>query len=73
MDGYAVDKVKCEVYKVVTYKSLAGTDPKHQVVSPDLEEETKVEGVAVYVTTGAPVPDGFISVVPIENAEKLDN
>lgn len=27
MDGYAVSKVKCEIYKVVTYKSLAGSDP----------------------------------------------
>ena len=24
----------------------------------------------MYVTTGAPVPSGFISVVPIENIEK---
>ena len=68
MDGYAIDQIKAEVYKVITYKSLAGADPAHQV-----EEESTAHGRAVYITTGAPVPDSFVAVVPIENVEKLDD
>ena len=68
MDGYAISALGCELYEVVKYKSLAGTDPDAKVEG---EEGTQGRGLAVYVTTGAPVPAGFISVVPIENIEKI--
>ena len=57
-----------DVYKVVSYKSLAGSDPAHLI-----DTQKSDDAIAIYVTTGAPVPDGFNAVVPIENIEKLDN
>ena len=67
MDGYAISSVDQESYIVISYKSLAGTDP---ATSIDLVAD---KPYAIYVTTGAPVPDGCNTVVPIENIEKLDH
>lgn len=40
---------------------LAGTDPSLTVPSGQRR--------AVYVTTGGPVPDGYVAVVPVEEAK----
>lgn len=40
-------------------------------VHPDLQMDG-VEKVAVYVTTGAPVPQGFVAVLPIEEVRTCD-
>ena len=69
MDGYALSELGCELYEAVQHKSLAGTDPDVKVEG---KEGVQGKGLAVYVTTGAPVPSGFISVVPIENIEKTE-
>ena len=44
----------------------------HLIKSYQTEEKKETPSSAVYVTTGAPVPDGFNAVVPIENIEKLE-
>jgi gephyrin len=63
MDGYAVSDLDfSELFTIVDVKMLAGTDP-----GLDLFGEPKRQ--AVYVTTGAPVPAGFITVVPIEEVQ----
>ena len=68
MDGYAISKADEKVFNIISYKSLAGSNPSHSI------EETKSDvSYAIYVTTGAPVPDGCTAVVPIENIEKLEN
>ena len=73
MDGYAIkfedikydEKSKEKVYKNIV-SSLAGQNPM---------EFEKVEGgnVCAYVTTGAPVPEQFDCVVPIEKTELVEN
>mgnify|MGYP000878725202 CR=1 FL=1 len=60
MDGFALSESGKSVYKIVCKQSLAGQAP------PKI---TDVSSTAVYITTGAPVPDGFKSVVPIEKTE----
>ena len=68
MDGFAISKVTEKVFNVISYKSLAGSSPEQPI------EEIKSDAAyAIYVTTGAPVPEGFTAVVPIENIEKLEN
>ena len=64
MDGYALSSVNNlnEPFTIVeSLKSLAGALPQAQQQEQEVNERR-----AVYVTTGAPVPDGFITVVPIE-------
>ena len=59
MDGYAVSDLDfSQVYTIVDVKMLAGTDPSVQL---------PLNKRAVYVTTGGPVPEGFVAVVPIED------
>ena len=59
MDGYAVSDLEfSEVFSIVEIKMLAGADP-----SVKLDATQKK---AVYVTTGGPVPAGFVAVVPVE-------
>ena len=70
MDGYAVSNIDDQqaiTYTVIqSLKSLAGQEPATNLEVEAREQENK----AVYVTTGAPVPDGFIAVIPIENINK---
>jgi molybdopterin biosynthesis enzyme len=66
MDGYAVSDLDfSNKYRIIDAKMLAG-------VHPDLNME-KVEKVAVYVTTGGPIPHGFVAVVPIEEVQICDD
>lgn len=62
MDGFAVSDLEfSQPFTITDVKMLAGTDP-----SIKLETGAKQ---AVYVTTGGPVPDGFVAVVPIEETK----
>ena len=71
MDGYALSSVENysnSAYTVVqSLKSLAGVEP--QKIDNDTVEHLNAQN-AVYVTTGAPVPPGYIAVIPIENIDK---
>ena len=59
MDGYAVSDLDFSgLFTIVDVKMLAGTDPSIKVES--------ISKKAIYVTTGGPVPEGFVAVVPIE-------
>lgn len=61
MDGYAVSsKNSSGVYDIVEQKSFAGTASQH------LEKVDFEPGHTLYVTTGAPVPEYFDCVIPIE-------
>ena len=42
-------------------------------VNPNLIEGQNSEKRAVYVTTGGPVPEGFVAVVPIEEVIIVDD
>ncbi len=44
----------------IVNKSLAGSKPLNL-------DQDQSQGVCVYVTTGAPVPENFEAVIPIEN------
>ena len=63
MDGYALSSGEVGEYDILKEKSLAGGNPT-------VKGE---EGTAVYVTTGAPVPEGFTCVVPIEDCIISEN
>ncbi|MBA2634863.1 MAG: molybdopterin molybdotransferase MoeA [Chloroflexi bacterium] len=62
MDGYAVRAADGGVVRPVIGESRAGGPP-----APAVEA-----GTAVRIMTGAPVPDGADTVVPIEDAEERD-
>lgn len=69
MDGYAVTDLDfSQPFDIIDTKMLAGVDP-----GVYLSKTTKQ---AIYVTTGGPVPEGFVAVVPIEevtvNGKTLD-
>ena len=65
MDGYAVSDLDfSQLFTIVDVKMLAGTNPDVDLVQKQSQ--------AVYVTTGGPVPTGFISVVPIEEVQLSD-
>ena len=76
MDGYALSTVdqiyEAPFYVVESLKSLAGRAPS------DIETLPTVQAIyhnrrSVYVTTGAPVPHGFTTVVPIEQISKEES
>ena len=65
MDGYALSTSQhatSQSFKILeSLRSVAGTEPNTAT-----ESAMGTERVAVYITTGAPVPKGFTTVVPIE-------
>ena len=67
MDGFALSSTEKAIYSVLTdKKTLAGDKP--------LQQEVKSEELtAIYVTTVAPVPEGYPCVVPIEEVELMND
>ena len=68
MDGYAVstlnDSLEYEIYNKTSFAGQA---------SKELETYKFGQNECLYVTTGAPVPEFFDCVIPIENVEYLNN
>jgi len=62
MDGYAVKYIDQARQTICETKSVAGDKPG-----------TGETNQAVYVTTGAPVPSGYVAVVPIEEIKKEED
>ena len=69
MDGYAVNSIDLtEASKENPVKlKLAGLT----AAGDDISSQDKPEGTAWKIMTGAPVPDGYDSIIPVENT-KLD-
>ena len=69
MDGYALSTSQdatSQSFKILeSLRSVAGTEPNAAIGQAE-----GTDRVAVYITTGAPVPKGFTTVVPIEQIHK---
>jgi molybdopterin biosynthesis enzyme len=72
MDGYAVSELDfSSVFPIVDAKMLAGVDPNLPLGNSASGNPVfgKSSKRAIYVTTGGPVPSGFIAVVPVEDCK----
>jgi molybdopterin biosynthesis enzyme len=66
MDGFALNNTTPGVYSIQK-KSLAGDQPT------EINQEQSESLNAVYVTTGAPVPESYSCVVPIEETKMVED
>jgi molybdopterin biosynthesis enzyme len=66
MDGYAVRSEDGRFEAIVTGEATAGR------ASMPLQTHPLQRGEAIYITTGAPVPEGADAVVPVEWTEAVD-